>query len=269
MNGRGDYPDEMGDVILDDVGIEALLQGRAPAADPDLAAVAAFVRDLRGTAARPAPPPSPALAAVLRDGVPGRTDRATVPASRRARRAFGWRRRLAVAGVGTGIALTSVVGAGAAGLLPQPVEEVVGQAVAALTPLELPPRGPDGATVGREPSAGRGTAPSVTGGGPGRSSAPEPSTTGRGPAPSSTAGGDAGTTTTTAPPGGTTSTPPSPGDGPGSTVPGPTVPPVRPPMTPTTLPPVPPLPQPTLPSPGATAPATPPGPPVSLPPTPR
>ena len=57
MTDPGDYSDEMSDLSLDDPGTEALLQGDAPAGDPELARVAAFVRERRVSASGPAPAP--------------------------------------------------------------------------------------------------------------------------------------------------------------------------------------------------------------------
>ncbi len=270
MNGRGDYPDEMSDLPLDDAATEALLRGDAPAADPKLAAVAAFIGEMRASASRPAPAPSPALAALLREGagVPAR-EPVAVKAGRRRSSAAGWRRRLAVAGIGFGVAVTGVVGAGAAGLLPEPVENVVGGVVEAVTPLELPVR--------------RSTSPASDGGRP-DDAVPGSSTTTGGresePAPGPTSQGSpqTGPTTGRTAPGaaGSTSTTQAPNAGPGSSVPPPatssSAPRVGPGATPPTTSPAPaPLPSPTLPNVGTTLPTTPstlPDLPVSLPPIP-
>ena len=173
MDGRGDYPGAMNEPFPDDARAEALLRGEATGADPGSAAVAAFVREMRASASGPAPAPSPALAALLGQGAqaPERPPVA-VPAARRAPARRGWRRWIAVAGIGTGVALTSVVGAGAAGLLPGPAERVVGEVVETLTPLTLPERGRDHAPVAAGPGGTSGS--SRTREGVGR---PTPSTT--------------------------------------------------------------------------------------------
>jgi hypothetical protein len=130
----------MGDGLFDDATTEVLLRGEAPSPDADVVAVASFVRDLRASASLPPPPPSAALAALLRDGaVPARQPFAPPATPRRAGMVLrGWRRWVAVAGIGTGALMTSVVGAGAAGLLPGPAERVIGDVVQTLTPLTLP-----------------------------------------------------------------------------------------------------------------------------------
>ena len=266
MNGRGDYPDAMGE-LLDDAGIEALLRGDPPVAEPELAAVAAFVRDLRTSAARPAPAPSAALAALFQQGPAEASLRPPVAAASRRRPALPWWRRLAVTGIGFGVAVTGVVGAGAAGLLPQVAEDAVGEVVEVLTPLELPTRRSADGTDGDRPG-GSGTTTAVPGtrdGGDGArapGSLPQP-----GSAPRDTSGPTApgatgrtstdGTTTTstTRPPAGGTTT---------ITTPGTTAPSVPAPTTPTTLPRAEPLPRPTLPNVSTTLP----GAPISLPPTP-
>ena len=256
MNGHDDYPEEMSPIALDDPGIDALLRGESPVTDPELAGVSAFVREMRVCAAAPAPAPSPALAALLRDGTRAQGGPATpmAPARRPPRAAVaGWRRRLAVAGVGLGAAVTGMVGAGAAGLLPPPVARVVGGVVKALTPLELPSRPADRDRNPSQPAPGPGSDLRRPGGeepgpsgGQTRPGEPGAAPGAQGSAPAS---GPA-----SAPPGRGTPTGQGTTPGSGVTVPGiappSTLPPVPAPTTPATLPGVPPLPKPTVPADG-------------------
>ena len=259
MNDRVDYPDDMREFPVDDAVAEALLRGDAPAPEPDLAAVAAFVRDMRATACRAAPAPSPALAALLREGsAPPAV--AVRPVRRRSPMA-GWRRRLAVTGIGFGVAVTGVVGAAAAGLLPDAVERVVGGVVETLTPLELPARDSDidarPPDLGSDGSPGTDAVPSTGGGGE-----PVPGAPGSTPSPQPAPGAPGSVTPEPGP--GTSTTGRAPG--PGLTTPvvtppsAPTAGPV--PVTSTTLPSLAPVPTPTLPN------TTLPVPPGSVPSTP-
>jgi hypothetical protein len=255
VSGRDDYRDEMRPVPvpLDDAGAEALLAGAPGVADDQLAGVSAFISEMRACASMPAPPPSPALAALLRDGSQLPSP-ATVIAPRPHRAAgslSGWRRRLAVSGLGLGVALTGVVGAGAAGLLPEPAEHVVADLVEALTPLHLPDRSDGDRDLADRPGGpasvrgGDGIAPGSTVAGGGAGTGPGPTTgpvrqpgdvagTGAGPgggaplAPGPAGGSAPGVS----PPGVTT--PPAPGVGPAPTVP--TTLPVAPPTIPLTTP---------------------------------
>ncbi len=157
MSSFDDYDSEM-HRPLDDKTCEQLLVRRAPA-EADLALVAAFLEDVRAEAARPAPQPSPALAAVLAAGLP--TEALGVPAApavapfpvhqaspegvptRRRRVAPGWVAKLAgatvlaKAGLGLSVAAASVTGAAVAGV---PVARDV---VEAVTPVEFPDGGPN------------------------------------------------------------------------------------------------------------------------------
>lgn len=274
MSGRDDYSDDMRQSPLDDASTEALLRGEPSAADPQLAGVSAFLGEMRAYATRPAPAPSTALAALLRDGygpapVPVGTGKRVGPAM------AGWRRRLTVSTLGLSVGLTGIVGAGAAGLLPGPAERVIAGLVETLTPLQLP-KSALGRTVGpadrqRGPAAGAGGAGSTGAeGGPGGletgsgaatgpGSPRQPgTTTGKG---SNSAGGGAGTPGPTAP--GAT------GPAPGISAPGITSPPPPPlgsvPPAPTApiIPPTPTVPPGTVPTPPAvtttTLPVTPPG----------
>ena len=256
----------MSELSLDDATAEALLRGEPADGEPELVAVAAFVRDMRATTTLPAPAPSPARAAVLRDGLDGAgpwTGPAPASHGRRPLSLGGWRRRLAVAGIGLGVAVTGVVGAGAAGLLPAPVERVIGDVVEALTPLELPAGGKDvGRSTGDPAPAGDrpgGTAPGTPGSDPRPSvSPPAPGGPGSqsGSAPAGTGGPGA-----TAPAGAGTPTPQAPSAG---SPPGVTAPPITSPTPPavgtlpsasTTVPSLPTVPAPTIP--GVTVPGAP------------
>ena len=160
-----------------------------------------------------------------------------------------------MAGIGLGVAVNGVVAAGAAGLLPQPVERVVGGVVETLTPLTLPER-VTGKDTTPEPDGRRrgGTVPGAPGttGGP---SATDETVTGPGVPGSSPQTGPGPTGSAVPPADGATSTTrgPSPGvTGPGIT--SPSVPPVVP--TSTTLPAPLPFPSPTLPNVSTTVPVT-------------
>jgi hypothetical protein len=269
-----DYPDDMSDLLpLDDATAEALLAGRAAvAARQDLAPVSAFLAEMRGCRRAPVPAPSPALALLLREGTSvevaagvGRSGAvAHSPTVHRPRGSAvsGWRRRLALAGVGLGAALTGVVGASAADLLPESVERAVATVVETLTPLEMPDEadGTDEPAVsgpGRDPAADvrPGDAGGPGGGGGGGAGGAEPtSPTGTSPRPGGapagpSVGGPAG-------PGGSTGAPP-PGGVPVPDAPTPTTPGIGGlPSVPTTLPPAPPVTPPTTPG-TATVPTTP------------
>ena len=70
MSPFDDYSEDMGDPLaLDDATAEALLRGRPVAlgSRQDLAAVSAFIAEMRDFRSAPAPAPSPALALLLRD----------------------------------------------------------------------------------------------------------------------------------------------------------------------------------------------------------
>lgn len=243
MTPRDDYPSEMPEPLVDDAAAEALLTGRWQG-DGDLAAVSSFLGALRATAEDPAPPPSPALAAVLADGLPTGVPAPTVAGRRRP----SWPRRLRAAALGMGMAATGLTGAAAAGVLPDAVQRAVGSVVEAVTPFSVPkPAGEDTRTLHRPPvgtpstSARPGT-PSKDGGqstastaGPGTAA----TTPGGGPASTVSPGPGGGGTTLPASPAGTGSIPPigpAPG-GPGATVPSPNVtvpPPSVPPLGPAT-----------------------------------
>lgn len=144
MSTFDDYPQDMRDPLgVDDATAEALLAGRPTEARADLAAVETFIAELRECRRVAVPAPSPPLATLFREGTEGEEGaeaRAPVvaPEGRPRTALSGWRQRLAAAGLGLGAALTGVVGATAADLVPGPVERVVEAAVETLTPLEMP-----------------------------------------------------------------------------------------------------------------------------------
>ena len=249
MTPRDDYPSEMPEPVVDDAAAEALLTGRWQG-DGELAAVSGFLGALRATAQDPAPPPSPALAAVLAGGLPDGVAAPPPPVTRRHRST--WARRVRAAALGLGMAATGLTGAAAAGVLPDALQRAVGSVVETVTPFSVPkPAGDDTRILHRPPvgtpstslrpgtpakdggqppasPAANGTAATVPGGGPASTASAGPGTGGTtvpaGPAGTSTGSG-------AVPPGG-----PAPGT-PGATVPSPNVtvpPPSLPPLGPAT-----------------------------------
>src|SRR5262245_33676271 len=120
----------------------------------DVAPFAGFVDDLRVMADRPAPPPSPQLAALLaghRAAAPA--GRATVTAlrqrpPRRVQARAATRMRVAALGLAGKAAMviafaTSAVAGAAAGILPEPANHFVQRAIEVVTPFELPATGQD------------------------------------------------------------------------------------------------------------------------------
>ncbi|MEA2686168.1 MAG: hypothetical protein QOE93_1363 [Actinomycetota bacterium] len=113
--------------------------------DEGAAAVAEFLVALHDTVLDPPAPPCPALAAVLRDGLP--TEAAVVARTRhvgRERQPAGWRRVVTVIGLGIGVAASGITVAAAANLLPAGPERVVESVIRTLTPFTIgtsPPTG--------------------------------------------------------------------------------------------------------------------------------
>ena len=153
MNRRGDDGSEMPrHDPFDDAAIDRLLSGRAGAESGDLAS---FVEDAR-TAAEAVPAPSHALASALATGilpVP-----APVPQSlwRKSKMKIqGLLAGMSIAGkiaLGVGVAAAATTGAGAAGVLPGPVQHAVANAVGSVTPFEFPDGGShDGGNVTEPP----------------------------------------------------------------------------------------------------------------------
>jgi hypothetical protein len=149
-----DHDDEMARRELDDDAVEALLAGRS--APPGWGAVGAFVVEARSAGRGEPPAPSSELRAILAAGLspaseadaahaPGaRGDRAvgsTVPVRRSRRMAVAE----LVAGLGlgakvllgAGVASASLTAAGAAGVLPGPVDHAVEGVVRTATPFDI------------------------------------------------------------------------------------------------------------------------------------
>ena len=155
---------------IGDAAIEAFLSGNG-AGEGIPPSLAALAEDLRGLVSGPAPEPSPALAVLLHEGFstengdPSATAASNVPGP--ATQAAGlpkWRRRRMVlaellaglsvaakATFGVSVALASVTAAGAAGALPDAVQNVVATSVEAVTPFDLPDSGDDATEPVAEP----------------------------------------------------------------------------------------------------------------------
>ncbi len=111
----------------DDESMKAdeVIAGRAAPGDESLAAV---LGRLRAMAEEPAPPPSPALAAVLRDGLPAvALDLPAVPVGSPSRllRGLRWAAGLGVAGkilLGAGVAVAAVAGTATLPVVPSAVQ---------------------------------------------------------------------------------------------------------------------------------------------------
>jgi|GEM_PF-3947406 len=243
---------------IDEATADLLLSGRSAGLAgiaAGAAAVADFVAALHATAEHPPARVSPALAAVLHDGLPEAP--AVVPDRRP--RAARWRRVLTAVGVSVGVAVGGVTAAAAANLLPAGPQRMVGSVVKAVTPFEVPPpsrapASPASSAGGShpDPDAGAGdghrpgptTGPAVAGG-LGQPAAPAPAATAV-PAGAAGAAGPSGPSPSL--PGGATTVPPPAGLG-------------SPPVTPPSIgrPTVPPTttPQVTVPSMATTIPTTP------------
>lgn len=204
MSGHGDYSDDMSPIFLDDAQTEALLRGEAATPAHELAGVSAFILEMRACASQPPPAPSPALAALLRQGTQAQPV-GTVGAAPGRRggesRLRRWPRRVAVTALGLAVGVTGAVGAGAAGLLPGPAERFVAGVVETLTPLHLPGDRPKAGDrridEPRDPVAGQaGSDKTGVGPGPAASNGAPGVTTGAGagspPGPSAGTGGSAG-----------------------------------------------------------------------------
>jgi len=149
---------------LDDRALEALLSG-APSAQSGFDWLLPFVKDLGVASSRPVPVVRPALDMFLANGIS--TEKGDLPATAAsnvtgpAPQAAGlpkWRKKkmlisellaglttklaglgmAAKAGLGLTLAAASTTAAGAAGVLPAPVQHAVAQVVNASTPLNLP-----------------------------------------------------------------------------------------------------------------------------------
>jgi hypothetical protein len=126
---------------FDDDAIDALLAGNP--AGQDAAGVSSFIEDLR-TAAEAVPTPSPALAAAITAGGIS-THQPNVAQWRKWRMKIqGFVAGLGIAGklaLGVGVAAAATTSAGAAGVLPGPVQHAVSDAVGAVTPFSIPDGG--------------------------------------------------------------------------------------------------------------------------------
>jgi hypothetical protein len=139
MSSFGDDGDEMPRPgSFDDDAIDALLAGTAR--DGDAAGLASFIEELR-TAAAAVPTPSLGLAAAIAQGGIS-THQPQVAQWRKFRMKIkGFLAGLGIAGkvaLGVGVAAAATTGAGAAGVLPGPVQHAVSNAVGAVTPFSLP-----------------------------------------------------------------------------------------------------------------------------------
>lgn len=166
MNADSDHPEEMNErPVVDETTADLLLAGHAPptpAADPGIRAVVEFVGQLQATVNHPPAPVSPALAAVLRDGLP--TPPVIVPDEAPASRwPARWRRIVPGVAAALGLAVTGVTGAAAANLLPDGPQRIMAAVVKALTPFEVP--SPEPASITPAPGHNR-PADRVPGGSP-------------------------------------------------------------------------------------------------------
>jgi hypothetical protein len=170
MSPAGDMGDEMTDHSLDEA-FDRYLAGRPVPAQA--AALVAFADDVRAVAARPGRP-SPQLAQLLTGGLHGASDPAAVGAvpvpgaaqptrHRREKRTLfrvltGAVTRVTPAGavaqaaLGLGVVLAGVTGAGAAGILPDPVQDEVSTVLEAVTPFDVPNSAHETSTGGEEPA---------------------------------------------------------------------------------------------------------------------
>jgi hypothetical protein len=186
--------DEMSSIRpLDDAALEAYLTGRPGAAD-ELEPLTLFAEGLEMALAGPAPAPKPNLATLLIEGFS--TEKGDLPATAAsnvtgpASQAAGlpkWRKKkmlvteflsglaaklaglglAAKLGLGVGVAAAAVGGAGAANVLPEPVQHAVATAVDTVTPFQFPdkadPHSVFGATVAADATGASDGTPGVDG----------------------------------------------------------------------------------------------------------
>lgn len=142
MSRPDDVPSEMTSHEMDDATAERLLRGSAAPEQADLEPLGLLLSEVRALGLH-APEPSPALAALLRDGF---TPAAAAPSPAPA--AVSWRRRLgALAGaslgakvlLGAGVAVAAVGSAAGAGVLPEAVEDRLRDVFSAVTPFQTQP----------------------------------------------------------------------------------------------------------------------------------
>jgi hypothetical protein len=143
--------------LFDDEMSEAILTGRSPVPD-EFAALVSFAEDARALTRSGVPSPGSELRAMFVDGifaengdllvtaasnVHGPAQQAAGLPKRRSKTMtfFEWIAGVSVgakAALGVGIAAASVTGAGAAGVLPGPIQDAVSSAVSTVTPFEFP-----------------------------------------------------------------------------------------------------------------------------------
>jgi hypothetical protein len=170
VSGAGDHVPEMPPApLLDDPMIDALVDGDP--VPPGLDHLAAFTTVVRSVGDRPAPRPSPELAAFIARGAaspaPGRATRAVPPhTGRQPTRPRAARLRL-VAKVGfvSSAVAVSVAGAAAAGVLPGGADSAVRRAIELVTPVELTDSDDhqDNRDIGRSDRSGADQPTDVTG----------------------------------------------------------------------------------------------------------
>ena len=123
----------------DDGAIDAFLAGTSR--DEASAAVSSFVSDVRA-ASEAVPTPSPALAAAIAaGGISSEVVTPIAPWRKLNMKIKGFLAGLSVAGklaLGVGVAAAATTGAGAAGVLPGPVQHALAKAVDAVSPFSLP-----------------------------------------------------------------------------------------------------------------------------------
>ena len=165
MRRRGDDGREMPHHDpYDDGAIDAFLTG-TPRDGAD-AALSSFVDDVR-TASEAVPPPSPALAAAIAaGGISSDEVQSIAPWRKFNMKIKGFLAGLSVAGkvaLGVGVAAAATTGAGAAGVLPGPVQHAFAKATEAVTPFTPPDPGHHEGDGGRGDVAGGETTTTIAG----------------------------------------------------------------------------------------------------------
>ena len=122
---------------FDDGEIDALLAGISR--EPATANLSSFVEDVRA-ATEAVPTPSPALAAAMAAGGISTVEPPVAKWRKLRMKIQGFLAGLSIAGklaLGAGVAAAATTGAGAAGVLPEPVQHAMAKAVDAVTPFHL------------------------------------------------------------------------------------------------------------------------------------
>jgi len=168
MSGRGDDGREMPHHDpYDDGAIDAFLEGTA--ASGAGAAMSSFVDDVRA-ASEAVPTPSPALAAAIAAGGISSDDVPTIAPWRKLNMKIkAFLAGLSVAGkvaLGVGVAAAATTGAGAAGVLPGPVQHAFAKATEAVTPFSPPDPGSHEGSSGNGDVAGGDTTTTTIGDSP-------------------------------------------------------------------------------------------------------